>query len=223
MELSLEKDNFVKLSYVLLDVIARHLREYFIKLWDKKYPAEKWHDDVAKRNLKLQSLLAASNKKLKQDIYSQKILNGDEKKWDLTTLIRALVDSGLNLIKGYRPPAKRTIPLRESEEIEVIRGIRNTDYGHISSMSCPMAKFRGIMTKIKSAAKNLFGEDAELEIYTIEVSAVTPAMREQVNELLKDVEEVKEKVYKMEQQVAKLDARIGQSKLQPYTEKDIDL
>jgi len=153
MELSLEKDNFVKLSYVLLDVIARHLREYFIKLWDKKYPAEKWHDDVSKRNLKLQSLLAASNKKLKQDIYSQKVLNGDEKEWDTTTLIHALADSGFNLIKSCRPPAQRTIPLRESEEIDVIRGIRNADYGHISSMSCPMTKFRSIMTKTKNVAK----------------------------------------------------------------------
>ena len=183
MELSLEKDNFVKLSYILLDVVARHLREYFVKLWDKKYPAEKWHEDVAKRNLQLQSLLAASNKKL--DRYSKKILNGDEKEWDITTLIRALVDSGLKLIEGSRPPAHRTIPLRESEEIEIIRDIRNTDYGHILSMSCQLAKFRGIMTKIKSVAKNLFGEDADMEIYKIEVSPVTPRMREQVNELLK--------------------------------------
>jgi len=224
MELSPEKDNFIKLSYILLDVVAQHLREYFVKLWDKKYPAEKWHDDVAKRNLKLQSLLAASNKKLKQDIYSQKILNGDEKEWDLTTLIRALADSGLHLIKGCRPPVLRTIPLRKSEEIEIIRGIRNAEYGHISSMSCPMAKFRGIMTKIKSVAKNLFGEDAEMEIYTIEVSPVTPAMRKQVNELLKgvkeDVEEMKKNVEemkgnfgKMEQQVAKMQASMGHSKL----------
>ena len=182
MELSLEKDNFIKLSYILLDVVAQHLREYFVKLWDKKYPAEEWHDDIAKRNLKLQSLLAANNKKL--DIYSKNILNGDEKKWDISTLIRALVDSGFKLIEGSRPPAQRTIPLRESEEIEVIRGIRNTDYGHISSMSCPLAKFIEIMTKIKSAAKNLFGQDAELEIYKIEMSPVTPVMREQVNELL---------------------------------------
>ena len=185
MELSLEKDNFVKLSYILLDVVAQHLREYFVKLWDTKYPAEKWDDDVGKRNLRLQSLLAANNKKPKQDIYSQNILNGDENEWDISTLIRALVDSGFKLIEGSRPPAQRTIPLRESEEIEIIRGIRNTDYGHISSMSCPMAKFRGIMTKIKSVANNLFGEDAEMEIYTIEVSPVTPVMREQVNELLK--------------------------------------
>ena len=175
MELSLEKDNFIKLSYILLDVVAQHLREYFVKLWDEKYPAEKWHDDVAKRNLKVQSLLASSHRKLKQDIYSQKILNGDEEEWDVTTLIRALVDSGFNLIKGCRPPAHRTIPLRESEEIEIIRDIRNSDYARNSSMSCPPAKFKEIMTKIKSVAKNLFGEEAEMEIYKIEMLPVTSA------------------------------------------------
>ena len=185
MELSLEKDNFVKLSYILLDVVARHLREYFVKLWDQQYPTKRWHDDVARRNSKLQSLLVTSSKK--QDIYSQKILKGNLNDWDITTLIRALVDSGFKLIKGSRPPAKRTIPMRESEEIEVIRGIRNAYYGHSSSMSCALPKFRDIMTRIKSASKSLFGEDAELEIYTIEVSPVTPTMREQVKELLEGI------------------------------------
>ena len=183
MESSPERDNFVKLSYILLEVVAQHLREYFVKQWDQKYPNEKWHDDITKKNLKLQSLLVTRDGGQRQDTYSQKIRRGDEQEWDITTIIRALLDSGFKLMEGCRPIDERTIPLRESEEIEIIRGIRNADYGHISSMSCLFDEFFDIMAKIKSVARNLFGKDAEKEIYKIEMSPSTPNMREHVDKL----------------------------------------
>jgi len=205
MESSPEQDNFVKLSYILLNIVAQHFREYFVKLWDKKYPNEKWHDDVAKRNLKLQSMLVSRDGRQKQDMYSQKILKGDEQNWDISTLIRAILDSGFKLLEGCRPPDERTSPLRESEEIEIIRRIRNEDYGHITSMSCSLDAFMDIMTEIRSVAKNLFGKDVEKKIYKIEMSPSTQSMREQVHELKSRVEDLE---------------RHGV--LKPYTEKDID-
>ena len=195
MESSPERDNFVKLSYILLDVVARHLREYFVKVWDQKYPNEKWHDDVAKRDLKLQSLLVTRDGRQKQDIYSLKILKGNEQEWDITTVIKALLDSGFKLMDGCRAPDQRTLPLRESEEIEIIRGIRNTDYGHTSSMSCSLDEFIHIMDKIRSVAKNLFGKEAKKEIYKIEVSPSTPNMREQVDKLRKGTFHVRNKYF----------------------------
>jgi len=182
MESSLEHDNFVKLSYILLNIVAQHLRKYFVKLWDIKYPNDKW-DDVAKRNLKLQSLLVTRDGRQKQDVYSQRILKGDEQNWDISTLIRAILDPGFKLLEGCRDPGKRKSPLRQSEEIEIIRQIRNEDYGHISSMSCSLDAFMQIMKKIKSVATNLFGEDVEKEIYKIEISQITQSMREQVDKL----------------------------------------
>ena len=184
MESSLERDNFVKLSYILLDIVAQHLREYFVKLWDKKYPNEKWHDDVAKRNLKLQSLLVTRDGRQKQDVYSQKILKGDEQNWDISTLIRAILDSGFKLLEVCRPAHERSSPLRESEQIEIIRRIRNEEYGHITSMSCSLDAFMDIMTEIRSVAKNLFGKDVEKKIYKIEISPSTQNMRVQVDKLL---------------------------------------
>ena len=195
MESSPERDNFVKLSYILLDVVARHLREYFVKVWDQKYPNEKWHDDVAERDIKLRTLLVTRDGKQKQDIYSLKILKGNELEWDITTVIKALLDSGFKLMDGCRAPDQRTLPLRESEEIEIIRGIRNTDYGHTSSMSCSLDEFIHIMDKIRSVAKNLFGKEAKKEIYKIEVSPSTPNMREQVDKLRKGKFHVRNKYF----------------------------
>ena len=195
MESSPERDNFVKLSYILLDVVARHLREYFVKVWDQKYPNEKWHDDVAERDIKLRTLLVTRDGKPKQDIYSLEILKGNELEWDITTVIKALLDSGFKLMDGCRAPDQRTLPLRESEEIEIIRGIRNTDYGHTSSISCSLDEFIHIMDKIRSVAKNLFGKEAKKEIYKIEVSPSTPNMREQVDKLCKGTFHVRNKYF----------------------------
>ena len=178
------RDNFVKLSYVLLEVVARHLREYFVKLWDQKYPNEKWNDNVVRRNFKLQSLLVTKGGRQKQDIYSQKILKGNEKEWDITISIKAILDSDFQLIESCRSKDERTNPLRESEEIEIIRGIRNRDYRHMSSKSCSLDDFKEIMKNIKSVARNLFGKDAEKEIYEIETSQITSKMRAQVDKLL---------------------------------------
>ena len=185
MDSSAERDYFVKISYVLLDIVARHLREYFVKLWDQKYPNEKWHDDIEMRDLKLQSLLVTKDGRKKQDKFSQNIMKGDEQEWDISTTIRALLDSGFELMDGCRPPSERTVPLRKSEEIDIIRKIRNEDYGHVSGMSCSSDKFIDIMDKIKRVAKHLFGKDAKKEIHKIEVSQSTQNMREQVDKLLK--------------------------------------
>ena len=184
MELSSEKDHFVKLSYILLDVVAQHLREYFVKLWDRKYSKEKWHDDVARRNLKLQSLLVTAFGRQKQDISSLKILKGNEQDWDITTSIKAILDSGLKLIEGCRPLDQRRPPLRDSEELEILRGVRNSDYAHLPRMSCASDEFIDIMIKVKSAVKNLFGGDTEREIYRIEISSITAPMREKVEKML---------------------------------------
>ena len=183
MELSPENDNFIKLSRILVDVVARYLREYFVKLWDENYP-EKWHDDVTERNITLQKLLVKKDGKKKDDIYSQKILKGDEHEWDITTSIKAILDSGFKLMEGCRPQDQRTVPLRASEEIEIIRGIRNTYYGHLSSTTCTLDEFIDIMIKVNSTVKNLFGIDAEREIYRIQLSSITPSMRNEMKKIL---------------------------------------
>ena len=177
MELSSEKKNHVKLTYVLLDVVARHLRDLFVNLWDKKYPNEKWQDDIPKRNLKLQSLLV-------KDTHIRKILYESEQNWDLTTLTQAILDSGLKLTKNCRPTDQRSSPLLASEEIEIIKDIQVSFFGHVSSMLMPEAEFKDAMRKIKSVARNIFSDDVKNEIEDVESFPITPMMTRQVNNLL---------------------------------------
>ena len=177
MKLSPENENLIKLAYVLLEIVAQHLRAYFVKLWDQRYPDEKWQGDIAKRNLKLKVLLV-------KDMYTRNILNANEQSWDTTTLVRAIQSSSLNLTEGCRQYKQRTGQLRTSEEVDIIRDIRNTFYGHVSSMSCSDVEFKEVMGKIKSVARNIFGDDAEKEIEEVEQLPITPMMTIQVNKLL---------------------------------------
>ena len=88
---------------------------------------------------------------------------GDEAKWDITVLVFVLLDAGLKLVEGSRQKCERKLPLRMSEEIEIIRDIRNDYYGHVKSMSSKMENFLEIMSKITSVAeikKVQFGKKA---------------------------------------------------------------
>ena len=177
MELSRENENHVKLSYILLNIVAKHLRTYFVKLWDEKYPDEKWQDDVAKRNLKLQSLIV-------KDVFTRKILNGNHEKWDTSTLLKILSDSRFKLIADCHPHSQSSDQLIASEGLERLKDIRNEFDGHLSSMAYSFEDFKDTMTRIQNAAKNVFGEDAEKEIEKIENSPVTTLMADHLKEFL---------------------------------------
>ena len=176
MELSAENENHVKLSYILLNIVAKHLRTYFVKLWDEKYPDEKWQDDVAKRNFKLQSLIV-------KDVFTRKILNGNHEEWNTSILLKVLSDSRLKLIE-IRPHNQNSNQLIASEGLETLRDIRSAFDDHLSSMAYSSDDFKETMTRIKSVARNIFGEDAEKEIEEIESSPSTQLMTEQLKEFL---------------------------------------
>ena len=159
-----------------MNIVAKHLRRYFIKLWDEKRQNEKW-DSIDNKKAKLQKLLV-------RNIAIERMLDGNEENWDTTTLLHAILDSGLKLMEGCRPHAERDLPLLESEQFEIIRGIRNSHYGHVLCMSCSDEKFKGIMADIKYVAKERFGEEAEKEIENIETSPITSFTKEEMKQLI---------------------------------------
>ena len=175
MEFSLEKDNFLKVSYILKDIVPRHFREYFVKLWDQKYPNKKWSDDIAKRNLKLQSLLVVKDGEEKQDPSFQTILKGNEQEWDITICVRAILEPSLNLLKGCRS--------QDQQSIEIIQKIQNSHSAHLASMLYTADEFTDVMSEVKGAAKNLFGAGAEREILKIALFPIDTSVRENIANL----------------------------------------
>jgi len=229
MALSNEKENFVKIARIVLDVVPHYLRKLFITKWEEKYPNEKWQSNNTSGDALVAKVAKVNNN------YADKLKAGDEQKWDTTILVYVFLYSGLNLIDPCREPKQaRVPPLRISEEIDIIRETRNEFFGHATQMSCLSHDFTAIVDKLKGIAKNIFGTDAEKEIDDIrKVSIETKSTanlrqrleeeknrNDQFNQSLKevkeDVKETKKKVEEIQRQL------MDKTKPQPSTQEAID-
>ena len=177
--------NYLKLAFILLEIIPKYLRSYFIKLWNEKYQYNNW-DDVDRKDRKLKNLLLAGRKEQNLDIYTWTILNENVDEWDSTTLVCAILHPDLKLLQnGCRPLVQRSIPLHESEEIDVIRGVQNSLYGPGLSIFCTDAEFNNIMVSLKTVAGKRFGRVAQKEISDFDENfSITRLTKGQMERLL---------------------------------------
>ena len=181
--LSAEEENFIKITKLILETVPKHLRNLFVEKWDEKYPNDKWQSDLASGNFLFNEIPNAA-KNGKNGVYANNMKSGKESEWDTTTLVYAMLYSKLNLITNCRPDDQRSAPLLISEEIDIIRKVRNEFFAHASSMQCSSATFIGIAWKIKSVAKNVFGANAENDIDDIVTSQLTTKMTDQLKHQL---------------------------------------
>ena len=171
MNLSPEEENFVKITKVVLDVLPKYLRKCFVEQWNKKYPNYKWQCGSASGNFLFDQLPYSTKNNWRNKGNIENLKNGNEQNWDTTTLVFALLYSGLGLTEPCRPNNQREEPLRISEAIDVIRIRRNVHFAHAKSMSCPPDVFASVMKDIKHAAKCLF-DNAGREIEEIQEAGI---------------------------------------------------
>ena len=210
MEFNEERENFVKLSYIILEIAAKHLRILFIKKWNEKYPNQQWNSDAASGKFLDNELQSGFRKSKGNTKYIIKMATGNEQEWDTTTLVKVMLDCGLNLVEGCRSKDQRSIPFRSSEEIEIIRNYRNDFFAHMPKMSCTSNEFKQAVSDIRKSAKNLFGEDVENEIGEIENWSIN---KEIIEKLRKGViKETDLKLYDKEKFIEMLNGNISQLK-----------
>ena len=177
MSLSREEEYFIKITQIVLEIVPKYLRNLFIEKWDQKYPNNKWQSDSASGNFMFTEIPNAA-KNGKHELYANNMKSGKENEWDTTTLVYALLYSQLNLIPSCRPDSQRSAPLLISEEIDMIRKIRNELFSHASNMKLSFRTFLDIISQVYSVAENAFGISAEHEIEEIEQSQLTAGVAE---------------------------------------------
>ena len=185
MDLSLERENFLKIATIILDVVPKYLRTFFIKKWDEKYPEEKWKSDEASGKILHERLGNAFKRNRNNHIYIEQMKTGEEMNWDTLTLVKALLNPKLALIQACREEQKRTCPLRQSEKIDRIREIRNGFVAHRPTMCYSSDKLHTVVTEIKSAAEDLFEEGFSSEIDRVQNSTINKISIENLTKLLK--------------------------------------
>ena len=164
MALTTQESNFFRLTYIIVNVLTKHLRTLFIKEWNNKF--ETWSSDN-KSGDRIWELLGESFRKANRG-WMKKIQTGNEKQWDITILCKIFLYSDLKL----KDTSKYT-------EIDNIRRIRNNYFAHPENVSCSDDEFIATVAEIKSAAKILFEGDLEREISGIEKSAIDQIVLEQ--------------------------------------------
>jgi len=189
LALDREEQNFVKLAKIILDITPKHLRIFFVKKWNKKFP-EQWSSNKISGVI-IESKIPSQKKKGCRYYFriKNKILEGNEQEWDITILTFLLLFSGLNLIEECRKRDERNDPLRESEEIDKIREIRNSYFAHAESMRCSTTEFTQMVAGIKTVADKLFGQHAKAEIRGIENSIIRDKLTGHLKEQLKEQKE----------------------------------
>ena len=171
MQSSDEEENFIKITKLVLDIFPKYLRKCFIEQWNKKYPGQTWQGDSASGTFFFNALPAKVKSSRNRQIYIEKLKKGNEQEWDTTTVVYALLETGIQLVEGSRAKNERKDPLRISEQIEILRDVRNF-IAHASNMSCSCTKFTEILTEIKSKTTDIFDVKAVKEIEDIEKSPI---------------------------------------------------
>ena len=166
MELGEEKENFVKLTTVIVDIVPRHLRQRFLEEWRKQQQKNPWKNDASSGQY-VCNLIPSRIKKNKcifNNALEKMIQSGNIELWDPTALFFIFLSSGLGLIKGCRQKNDRNPPLTDSERIDRLREIRNNYFAHVVKTSCSTNDFDKLIREIKEACTALFGPEAEQEI-----------------------------------------------------------
>ena len=166
MDLTKEQENFIKLVKIIVEIVPKHLRGLFKTNWDAKFPTHLWTNDATSG----QYLYNAIPQSVKQNqakfniTLQQMILGGNCETWDPSALFFVLLYAGLKITDKCRPRNQRAYPFTVIENIDRLRELRNTFFGHVVNMSVPDVDFGNISTEIKGIIKDVFGTITEDEI-----------------------------------------------------------
>ena len=163
IELSREEENFLKIGKIVVSIIPKYLLICLKGLWNEKYPQEKWQGNGRSGERLLKELQSVEHGAIGGSIV-HRLKAGNEHEWDGTTLLHVLYNSGLLSADGYPAEEQKNIAILVSQELDKIKEVNQMFYGLAPCMSCQSIMFSSIIEKIKSVAKNIFGEEGENEI-----------------------------------------------------------
>ena len=130
------EENFYRISHIVLDIIPKNLRPLFKSLWDRKYPTLPWGDTPADGR----SFLAMERNQTVKKMVNQNMLQGDNEKFDGTTLFAILLYSSQRFLHG-RPNVYALI--------DQLRMIRNQYFAHLPRASLSNHDYQTVIVDTK--------------------------------------------------------------------------
>ena len=136
-----ERRNFCYMTSIVVRVVTKALREFFINVWNRVYILAPW-DDTAAIGM---ALYNKERKRPRAKDYLQNYKNGNTKEWDCSTFSDALL---------YSNALKKHLNATERVAVGKLRRLRNSQ-SHLSSDMMDDSKFDSNVVEIISCFKDL--------------------------------------------------------------------
>ena len=187
MEYSKEQLNFYRICYVVTDVLTDGLRKIFKQEWDNRYGATKsgeWKDEP-RNGVDFKNKESAQNRRRNAPLLKT-MIGGNRAEWDCTMLFYAILFS--DCIDNLSPVV--------GSNVDALRKIRNKDFAHVLKGDFSDPQFQDIIGDVDTAFQALGLSTMKIQ----EIKNQTSFPTEELKEVLKMVDDLKQKFQEKERE-----------------------
>ena len=146
--------NFITIEE-LLSVILNHLRQFFKRRWDQKYPNRVWKSNSDSGEFLISKLSCQFKTTTANTETINKLKTGHETDWGAATIATILLDSHLQLVTDSE---------EAKECIETLIEIQKSFNEYKENMKFSFDDFKYFAGNIKKASKKAFDKSADNEV-----------------------------------------------------------
>ena len=182
-----EQLNYFRICYVTTDILTEGLREIFKQEWDSRYKATlgEWKDDP-KNGLDFWNGESLRNQKKHARLLTT-MTKGNRAEWDCTMLFYAILFS--DCIHSLNPVVW--------SNVDKLRLFRNEEFAHIARGRLSNVAFQNAISKVENAFLALGLSTVEIQ----DVKTQTCFSTQQLEHVLKKVDDLKQEVQEKEKEV----------------------
>ena len=185
-----EQLNYFRICYVTTDILTEGLREIFKQEWDKQYKLTKgeWKDEP-RNGTDFYNLESPSKQRRNAHLLAT-MQNGNREEWDCTMLFYAILFS--DCVGG-------SVNGTVKKNVDDLRNFRNQEFAHIAQGNLSQTDFQSAICKVDVAFQGLGLPTGKIQ----DIKNQTTFATEELQKVLKMVDDLKEEVRVLEDQLQK--------------------
>ena len=153
MDISKQEENFIRVSLVILNVVASQLRICFTQAWNSLHTGAVWRNDPASGK-RFITEIKKNKRKIKDKPTEKKLKQGNTSKWDCTILFAALLYSNVFTKDPTKDPAFALI--------DRLRGLRNEWFAHLPTAEMADRDFHILIEQLRVTFIQLRWDENEI-------------------------------------------------------------
>ena len=153
MDISKQEENFIRVSLMIMNVVASQLRAFFTQAWNSLHGGAVWRNDPASGKRFITEMKKKKGQ-IKDKTTGKKLKEGNTSKWDCTILFAALLYSNVFTKDPAKDPAFALI--------DRLRGLRNDWFAHLPMAEMTDVDFCILVEQLKVTFVQLSWDENEI-------------------------------------------------------------